>query len=191
MARYPRNSASARQDFSRSARSTLSSSETVRHVTDPPVKVRDADAPRTSEASNQLVPFARAKVSMRIPPGQDPDEAMDALVKHIESNVPWGAEVKVVREGVGSPYQLATGGPTYEAMKRALTEAFGADAVEMGAGGSIPFVAEFARVFPDATLMLTGAGDPKCNAHSENESVDLADLEKSCLAEALFLGYLA
>jgi acetylornithine deacetylase/succinyl-diaminopimelate desuccinylase-like protein len=39
--------------------------------------------------------------------------------------------------------------------------------------------------------MLTGAGDPMCNAHSENESVDLADLEKSCLAEALFLGYMA
>jgi acetylornithine deacetylase/succinyl-diaminopimelate desuccinylase-like protein len=76
-------------------------------------------------------------------------------------------------------------------MKRAMTEAFGKEVVEMGAGGSIPFVAEFANVFPQATLMLTGAGDPKCNAHSEDESVDLSDLEKSCLAEALFLGYLA
>jgi cysteinylglycine-S-conjugate dipeptidase len=157
----------------------------------PAISVLGLDAPRTPEASNQLVPFARAKVSMRIPPGQDPDQAMDALAKHIESNVPWGAEVKVVREGVGSPYQLATGGPAYQAMKRAMTEAFGTPVVEMGAGGSIPFVAEFAHVFPDATLMLTGAGDPKCNAHSEDESVDLADLEKSCLAEALFLGYLA
>ncbi|TMK98751.1 MAG: hypothetical protein E6G40_07675 [Actinobacteria bacterium] len=71
-----------------------------------------------------------------------------------------------------------------------MREAYGKAPVQMGAGGSIPFVAEFAQVFPDAILMLTGAGDPKCNAHSENESLDLADLEKSCLAEALFLGYL-
>jgi acetylornithine deacetylase/succinyl-diaminopimelate desuccinylase-like protein len=164
---------------------------TARMWTKPAISVLGLDAPRTPEASNQLVPFARAKVSMRIPPGQDADLAMEALVKHIESNVPWGAEVKVVREGVGSPYALTTGGPAYEAMKRAMTESFGKEVVEMGAGGSIPFVAEFAEVFPRATLMLTGAADPMSNAHSEDESVDLADLERSCLAEALFLAYLA
>lgn len=115
---------------------------------------------------------------------------MDALAKHIESNVPWGAEVNIVREGLGSPFAIEAEGPAYDAMHRAMTEAFGRKPVLMGAGGSIPFVAEFARQFPKATLMLTGAADPKCNAHSENESVDLADLEKSCLAEALFLEYL-
>src|SRR5262245_34721404 len=138
---------------------------TSRMWTKPAISVLGLDAPRTPEASNQLVPFARAKVSMRIPPGQDAEHAMDALVKHIESNVPWGAEVKVVREGVGSPYALTTGGPAYEAMKRAMTESFGKEVVEMGAGGSIPFVAEFAEVFPRATLMLTGAADPMSNAH--------------------------
>jgi acetylornithine deacetylase/succinyl-diaminopimelate desuccinylase-like protein len=164
---------------------------TERMWTKPAISVLGIDAPRTPEASNQLVPFARAKVSMRIPPGQDAGEAMDALVKHLESNVPWGAEVNIVREGIGSPFAIEAEGAAYDAMRRAMTEAFGRKPVLMGAGGSIPFVAEFARQFPKATLMLTGAGDPKCNAHSEDESVDLADLEKSCLAEALFLEYLA
>jgi acetylornithine deacetylase/succinyl-diaminopimelate desuccinylase-like protein len=164
---------------------------TERMWTKPAVSVLGIDAPRTPEASNQLVPFARAKVSMRIPPGQDAEEAMEALVKHLESNVPWGAEVKIIREGVGSPFALEAEGAAYDAMQRAMREAFGKEPVLMGAGGSIPFVAEFAHQFPNATLMLTGAGDPKCNAHSEDESVDLADLEKSTLAEALFLGYLA
>jgi acetylornithine deacetylase/succinyl-diaminopimelate desuccinylase-like protein len=163
---------------------------TSRMWTRPAISVLGLDAPRTPEASNQLVPVARAKVSMRIPPGQDPEEAMEALVKHLESNVPWGAQVTITREGSGSPYALSATGPVNDAMKRAMREAFGAEVVEMGAGGSIPFVAEFAHRFPQATLMLTGAGDPMCNAHSENESVDLGDLEKSCLAEALFLGYL-
>jgi acetylornithine deacetylase/succinyl-diaminopimelate desuccinylase-like protein len=164
---------------------------TERMWTKPAISVLGIDAPRTPEASNQLVPFARAKVSMRIPPGQDAEEAMEALVKHLESNVPWGAEVKIVREGVGSPFVLEAEGAAYDAMRRAMTEAYGREPVLMGAGGSIPFVAEFARQFPKATLMLTGAGDPRCNAHSEDESVDLADLQKSTLAEALFLGYLA
>ena len=42
-----------------------------------------------------------------------------------------------------------------------------------------------------SALLLTGAMDPMSNAHSEDESLDLADFEKSCFAEALFLGYLA
>ncbi|HEV8419901.1 MAG TPA: dipeptidase [Actinomycetota bacterium] len=163
---------------------------TERMWTKPAISVLGIDAPRTPEASNQLVPFARAKVSMRIPPGQDAEDAMGALVKHLEANVPWGAEVKIVQEGIGSPFTLEAEGPAYDAMRRAMTESFGKEPVLMGAGGSIPFVAEFAKQFPKATLMLTGAGDPKCNAHSEDESVDLGDLEKSCLAEALFLGYL-
>jgi acetylornithine deacetylase/succinyl-diaminopimelate desuccinylase-like protein len=164
---------------------------TERMWTRPAVSILGIDAPRTPEASNQLVPFARAKVSMRIPPGQDPEEAMEALVKHLESNVPWGAEVKITREASGAPYRIGAHGPAYDAMRRAMTEAFGKEPVDMGAGGSIPFVAEFARRFPEADLLLTGAGDPSTNAHSEDESVDLADLEKSCLAEALFLSYLA
>ena len=61
----------------------------------------------------------------------------------------------------------------------------------MGAGGSIPFVFDFARLFPGAAILLTGAGDPTSNAHSENESVSLDDLEKSCVAEALFFGHLS
>jgi len=50
-------------------------------------------------------------------------------------------------------------------------------------------VADFAKAFPKAALLLTGAGDPTSNAHSENESVDLSDLERSCAAEALFFSF--
>ncbi len=164
---------------------------TERMWTRPAISILGIDAPNTVEASNQLVPFARAKVSMRIPPGQDADEALEALTKHLESNVPWGADVRIEREPSGSPYELNTTAPGYDAMQRAMIEAFDKAPVFMGAGGSIPFVSVFAEAFPDATLMLTGASDPLTNAHSEDESVDLGDLEKSCLAEALFLGYLA
>jgi acetylornithine deacetylase/succinyl-diaminopimelate desuccinylase-like protein len=164
---------------------------TERFWTRAAIDVLGIDAPTTVEAANRLVPWAKAKVSMRIPPGQDPEAAQAALIKHLESSVPWGADVTVTPEGLGAPYALKADGPAFDAMRRAMKDAFGRDPVDMGAGGSIPFLASFAETFPEAALLLTGAMDPKTNAHSENESVDLEDLRKSCLAEALFLGYLA
>src|SRR3989441_2008662 len=157
----------------------------------PSVSILGIDAPSLTESTNQLVPFARARVSMRIPPGQNADAAMKALAEHLRSHVPWGAEVTVTPRGAGKPYRLAGEGNAYEAMRRAMKEAFGRDPVFVGAGGTIPFVADFAKTFPQATLLLTGAGDPFSNAHSENESLDLKDLERSTLAEALFFEYLA
>lgn len=163
---------------------------TERMWTRPAISVLGIDAPRVREASNQLVPSARAKVSMRLAPGEDAGRAMKALVAHLRESVPWGAEVHIEEGSLGEPYRVQAQGPAFDAMERAMRDAWGRDAVRMGAGGSIPFVFEFARAFPGAALLLTGAADPTSNAHSENESVDLADLERSCVAEALFLGYL-
>jgi len=164
---------------------------TSRLWTKPAISVLGIDAPATFEAANRLVASARAKVSMRIPPGQDPAAAMAALQAHMSANVPWGADLAFTDEDIGAPFELASDGHAYDAMRRAMRDAFGVDAVAAGSGGSIPFVAEFAELLPDAALMITGAGDPQCNAHAEDESLDLADLEKACLAEALFLEYLA
>jgi acetylornithine deacetylase/succinyl-diaminopimelate desuccinylase-like protein len=155
------------------------------------ISILGVDAPKLTESTNQLVPSARARVSMRIPPGQDADAAMKALTDHLRKNVPWGADVSISPRGHGRPYKLSAEGKTYDAMRRAMKDAFGRDPVNMGAGGTIPFVADFAKMLPDAALLLTGAGDPYSNAHSEDESVDLADVERATLAEALFLEYLA
>ena len=157
----------------------------------PAVDVLGMDVPSVKDATNQLVPSARAKVSMRLAPGDDPAAAMKALTEHLRAHVPWGAEVTITPESTGKPFKFDAAGPAFDAMRRALADAFGREPVEMGSGGSIPFVADFAREFPNAPLLLTGAGDPTSAPHSENESVDLGDLEKSVLAEALFLSYLS
>ncbi len=156
----------------------------------PAVDVIGFDAPRVSESTNQLVPSARAKVSMRLAPGDDADAALEALAAHLQSHVPWGADVTITRDSAGKPYQLETRGPAFDAMRRAMTEAYGKAPVDIGGGGSIPFVADLAKRNPAAPLLLTGAGDPTSNTHSEDESVSLADLERAVLAEALFFRYL-
>ena len=62
---------------------------------------------------------------------------------------------------------------------------------EVGSSGSLPLVAALAEACPDMALLLTGVDDPESNAHSENESVHLGELQKCCVNEALLLGYLA
>ena len=164
---------------------------TERMWTKPAVSILGIDSPRIAGSTNQLVPSARARVSMRIPPGQDGPAAQKALIEHLRASVPWGAQATITPVSKGQPYRVSAEGPAYEAMRRAMREAWGRDPALMGAGGSIPFVFDFARLFPDAAILLTGAGDPTSNAHSEDESVSLDDLERSCVAEALFFGHLA
>jgi acetylornithine deacetylase/succinyl-diaminopimelate desuccinylase-like protein len=157
----------------------------------PAVTVIGIDAPTVAGAYNQLVPTARAKVSLRIPPGEDPVRARDALAAHLEASVPWGAEVRVTKGDTGEGFAADTDGPVYDAARRALGDAWGHPTVDMGSGGSVPLVPMLHRTFPDAVTLLTGAGDELSGAHSSNESVDLEELERACLGEALLLAYLA
>jgi len=151
----------------------------------PSVSVLGIDAPRVREASNQLVPVARAKISLRIAPGDDPQRAMEALAAHVEENAPWGVEIEVKRGEGGRGLRVATGGPAFGAMRRALETAYGRPAVESGSGGSVPLVPILARTFPEAEILIYGASDERSQYHSIDESVDLGDLERACLAEAL------
>lgn len=151
----------------------------------PAVSVLGIDAPRVREASNQLVPVARAKISLRIAPGDDPARAMDLLAAHVETNAPWGVEVDVRRGEGGHGLRVSNAGPAFGAMRRAMETAYGRPAVESGSGGSVPLVPVLARTFPDAEILIYGASDERSQYHSVDESVDLADLERACLAEAL------
>ncbi len=153
----------------------------------PAISIIGLDATPVREASNTIWPVASARISMRIPPGQDGTAAQDALVRHLESHVPWGAEIRVVRGYVSEPYSAPTSGAAYEALRAALDAAWGTPAIDIGLGGSIPFLSDFARIFPGAELLVAGAEDPESNAHSENESVHLAEFENFCVAEATFL----
>jgi acetylornithine deacetylase/succinyl-diaminopimelate desuccinylase-like protein len=158
----------------------------------PAVAVLGIDAPRVAESSNVLLPRARARVGMRLAPGDDAVKAQRALAEHLEANVPWGAHVTVTPEpGIAEPFTIEATGTAYDAARRAFTEAYGNPVVETGIGGSIPFIAEFARQFPGAAVLVTGVGDPASRWHGIDESLDLAMFGRAVLAEALMLAELA
>jgi acetylornithine deacetylase/succinyl-diaminopimelate desuccinylase-like protein len=160
--------------------------------TKPSATVLAIDATRVADASNTLAPVARAKVGVRIAPGDDAHQAVEALARHLEAHTPWGLRVTVSDRQVGQPYAIDATGPAFDAARAAFLVAYGKEVVDIGQGGTIPFIAEFANAFPAAAILVTSAGaDPDCRAHGSDESLPLADFERACVAETLFLAQLA
>jgi acetylornithine deacetylase/succinyl-diaminopimelate desuccinylase-like protein len=156
----------------------------------PAITVIGIDTTPIDKASNTLIPRARAKISMRVAPGGDAAAHLDALTGHLQQHTPWGARVNVIRGDIGEPYAIDASGPVYDAARAAFRQAWGVDAIDMGMGGSIPFIAEFAATFPQAKILVTGVEDPATQAHSINESLHLGVLERAAIAEALLLANL-
>jgi acetylornithine deacetylase/succinyl-diaminopimelate desuccinylase-like protein len=154
----------------------------------PAITVTGFDAPKVAGASNTLVPVARARVTVRLAPGDTSANAATRLREHLEKHVPWGASLTTTVVDAGEPTVLPAAGPAYAAARSALAEAWdGAAPVDMGTGGSIPFIAEFRETFPAASILVTGVEDPDTRAHGPNEGLHLPEFERAVLAEALLL----
>lgn len=164
---------------------------TARLWTRPAIGVIGLDAPRVASASNTITPRASAKLSVRLAPGQDPAAAMEALRTHLLEHAPFGARVTVTDGESGKPFQAPTDSPAMQAARWAFAQSWGTQPVDIGVGGSIPFIADLLDVFPDASILVTGVEDPDSRAHGANESVHLGELAKVVLAEALLLERLA
>ncbi|AUY54393.1 dipeptidase [Streptomyces sp. CB01881] len=157
----------------------------------PAVTVLGIDCPPVVGSAAAIPATARARVSLRVPPGTDPQAAQNALTAHLEAAVPWGARVGVEPESTGSPFRAATGGPAYAALDRAMQEVYGRPMSFLGQGGSIPLCNVFARTFPEAEIILMGVEEPRCLIHAPNESVDPGEIEHMANVEALFLRHYA
>ncbi len=144
----------------------------------PSLAILAVKAGEVATAPNQIVPEAEAIVSCRLAPGQDPKSAQDRLVRHLEENCPFGAELSLKRGIAAAAWKRRPEGPHFEAAKRALTRGFGKEAVLIGCGGIIPFVRHFQQIYGDLPALLFGLEDPPCNAHGEDESIDLSDFKK-------------
>jgi acetylornithine deacetylase/succinyl-diaminopimelate desuccinylase-like protein len=125
-------------------------------------------------------------------PGEDVRRAVELVVAHLRAAAPWGVRVTIAGddEEPGRGYLVDTETEAFRTARQALVDAFDHEVAEVGSGGSIPFVARLAETFPGIAVLITGAGDDRSNYHSVDESVDLADLERMIVAEALLLSRL-
>ena len=163
----------------------------ARTWTKPSVSLIGFDTTSVANSSNTIIPHVRFRLSMRTVPGVDPRQAMDAIEKHLREHAPFGARIEISDRDLGPGYLADVDSPVSHLVKQALTDAWGVQAVNIGVGGSIPFISEFQETFPLAQVVVTGVEDPLTNAHSEDESQSLPDLKNAVLAEALVLSRLA
>lgn len=164
---------------------------TTRLWSKPALSVIGMDVRPVAEAANALAPECKFRLSLRVSPAQDAQEAAEMLVAYLESQSPFGAKVCTKVVECGSGFIADTNHEYVQAMHRALSLAWQHESVNIGQGGSIKFIADFNREFPDAAVIVTGIEDATSNAHSENESVSLKVLKNATLAEAIFMAELA
>ena len=158
----------------------------------PNVTVIGLDAPRTSDASNILIPSAKARLSMRIAPRQDAEAALDALVRYLEAQVPWGVHADIQKVKAAPAFEAAVDGPGVVAAREALRAAYGVEPSVVGSGGSIPLLTAFAQASPEAEFVLWGAEDvAESRIHGANESVDPSEIEKMIVAQVALVQRLA
>jgi acetylornithine deacetylase/succinyl-diaminopimelate desuccinylase-like protein len=189
---YPLDRVRAESGLAEGVELIGSGSVVERLWTRPAIATIGFDATRTADASNTLIPVVKAKLSVRLAPGDSSARAMDRLREHLEKHVPWGAQLTFIPGERGEPVHIDATGPAYDAARTAFAEAWdGVEPVDMGVGGSIPFIAAFRDAFPDAAVLVTGVEDPDTRAHGANEGLHLAEFERVCLAEALLLHHLA
>ncbi|MBJ7331156.1 MAG: M20/M25/M40 family metallo-hydrolase [Solirubrobacteraceae bacterium] len=154
----------------------------------PAITVIGIDVPPVDAAVNAVSPYARALLNVRVHPEQDAKEAQAAVMEHLRAVRPFGIELEVATGMTGNGFFAPSDGPAYTAARGAWADAWGADVVLAGSGGSIPIVSALAEALPDAEALLVGTTDGYANIHGPNERVLLSEFENATAALADFLG---
>lgn len=153
----------------------------------PSVTVIGMDVTSVETASNTLLPEVTVVISSRVAPGQRAEDAYAALQAHLRAHAPFGAELEFWGEDLGNPFLVDTSGWAVELARGAMEDGYGVAPVDLGVGGSIPFIADLVETFPSAQILVTGVEDPQSRAHSPNESLHLDTFRNALVSEALLL----
>ena len=149
------------------------------------------DATPVAEAINILTSVCHAKVGLRVAPGGDATQDLEALMEHLRTHAPYGAQVEVTPGEAGAPGVVPFEGPYAEIANQAFKAAWGTEPVQMGTGGAIPLITDLQHTFPQATVLVTAVTDPDSRMHGLDESLHLGDFRKAILTEALILAGMA
>ncbi|MCS6857304.1 MAG: M20/M25/M40 family metallo-hydrolase [Sandaracinaceae bacterium] len=158
----------------------------------PAITILSTSLPKPGEEKNAIRHKASAILSLRIPPGCTPQALFEEISKTLTSSPPGGVQVTVkLKELSALPWIDDPKGPVYDAVDRAYLKGWGHPPLRIGVGGSIPFVAIFAKRFPHVPLILNGVMDPESGAHGPNESLHLGLFERAIRANAYLYAELA
>jgi len=148
--------------------------------------------PKPENAGNVTLPGIKVKISMRVAPTTDAKAASLLLKNILENDPPFNAKITFEAKEAGSGWNAPLESPWLtEAANQASLTYFGADAMYMGEGGSIPFMGMLGKKFPEAQFLITGVLGPESNAHGPNEFLHIPTGKKltCCVAEIIAKHY--
>jgi acetylornithine deacetylase/succinyl-diaminopimelate desuccinylase-like protein len=152
----------------------------------PSLSVNAIEAGNRKTAGNVLLESSWARIGLRLAPGMDSEKSKDLFVEKIKSLVPWGLTLNVsVKDGT-DPWNTSPDHPFFKVAQDSLEKGYGEKPCFMGCGGTIPFVAPLSEKLGGIPALLVGVEDPYCNAHGENESLDLGDFFKAIQSQIHF-----
>src|SRR5512137_1315558 len=153
--------------------------------------VNAIQASSRKDARNIVNDVAWARLGVRLVPDMDPADVARRLEAALREAAPWGVEVKVQISSHGGAWKTDVSHPAFGAAFRALQAGFGKEALAIGCGGSIGFVEPFVAALGGIPALLIGVEDPRSNAHSENESLNLSDFHAAVRSAILLYAELA
>ena len=153
------------------------------------LSVTGADGlPAVKDAGNTLRPGTAAKLSFRLPPTLDAEQASLRVKSILEADPPYGAQVRFQADAAAAGWNAPTVAAWLEQSMDAASQAFfGHPAAYMGTGGTIPFMDMLGQAFPGVQFLITGVLGPQSNAHGPNEFLHLATGKRvtACVAQVL------
>ncbi|MDJ0709287.1 MAG: M20 family metallopeptidase [Woeseiaceae bacterium] len=144
--------------------------------------------PALIDAGNVLLPYTVLKLSFRLPPTIDADDAAVAVKAALEADTPPLVEVEFDADSSMAGWNAPEIAPWLEAsMQKASDAFFGKPSMYMGTGGTIPFMGMLGERFPEAQFLITGLLGPKSNAHGPNEFLHIETGKRltCCVAQVL------
>ena len=144
--------------------------------------------PPVLSAGNVLLPELAVKLSLRLPPTCDAERAQRAVREALEREAPYGAQVSFEEPSANGGWNAPAFAPWLEeSIARASRAVYGKTAVNIGCGGTIPFMGMLGERFPRTQFFITGVLGPHANAHGPNEflHIDYAKKLTACVSLVL------
>ncbi|MBF0433141.1 MAG: M20/M25/M40 family metallo-hydrolase [Fibrobacteria bacterium] len=143
------------------------------------------------KVGNVIMDKAWARVGLRLAPEMPANKCVNFLKKFLVAKCPHNLHLEIDNSPAVDGWQTDTTHPAFETARKCMQEAYEAEPVIIGSGGSIPLVLSLANMLEEVPILLTGIEDPYTNAHSENESLCLSDFHKAVESQIRFFYALA
>jgi acetylornithine deacetylase/succinyl-diaminopimelate desuccinylase-like protein len=152
----------------------------------PNLSITGADGfPPIAMAGNAVRNKTGVRLSMRLPPMADPKKAEATIIEKLTTNVPYNAKVTLKSGHAGAGWCMKELQPWLtDSIQAAGVDFYGKDAGTYGMGGSIPFLSELEKMYPETQIVAFGLLGPKSNAHGPNEMINLPYAKKLTCALA-------